>query len=366
MRYATTFLDHRRRMQLHTTYARHLILGSASACDVAAQASALLTAAAAGLGAAAWGGTAGYGAPGQATLVLGSAYAVASALWPAGASGSSTNEGGNDKDAGDQDGEDDDEEESAHRRSLAMGKRWTRQARGWLARTRRRLAHGREQQQASAASIRGRDNHKGSHASEEEEMEPLMEAGQMEAIANKSEADMEAGQGAGGEGKRADETSLGLLLTGILERSSARIDAARTAVIECSQQMAARCSASASAAFYIATGLQLIMAATSVRDFHSCLTTPPERPAAYAVLLLCSLIPLVDTLVLYLNAAKVRPLPSKHARGSARSASIDLPSFSLHPRLLRLRRRRCHRSLARSLNAGQAFGSRAGSRCLNR
>ena len=47
------------------------------------------------------------------------------------------------------------------------------------------------------------------------------------------------------------------------------------------------------------------MALTSVKDFHSCVAEPPDRPAAWSLLFLCSLIPLADTLKLGFDTLKV-------------------------------------------------------------
>ena len=302
VRYVMVHLDHRRRMQLHAAYARHLILGSATSSDLAAQAVAgLFACAAAGL---AWMGShsAGYSSLSQAALVFGSGYATCSALWPAEPLEPPTDSEGGFLVPG-----------------AANGPRWVRWTRRWLARARRHLK---------------RDHEKVVVVVREEEKEKQARIGEsprafwLPGVESTPATDHQSGAGSqawrppaaadpsGGGNEIALPAAEGPAVARLLALPSAATQRVRVshllqtkvqpALAQAAEPLVSSCTDSASFAFYTATAIQLVMAANAARDFHICVANPPGQPAAFVLLLACSLVPLVDTLALYAGAGKDR------------------------------------------------------------
>lgn len=327
--YTAKFIERRRRMRLHATYTQHL--AGVSGSDLSARIMALVYGGALAANAGIVAHWAGYGLASEVTLISGCAYAVVAANWPP-APPSSSVEGG--------------AASAAATQQVPIGPRWRQATRAWLRRVRSRLKELARQAAEEArarehatlriqARCRGRTARRAGAAAERASGAVVVGSaagggcgrqanGHSDSLANGTPAhasDLEAGQLAfkslpgkplppatNLRRRRRLSARLGLdaaqrpALAHSIDSSydaflaflgSLRTLSTHTQASCCQwlQPLISSYTAAYSASFAIASGIQLLMTASSVIDFHACLLQPPARPVAFAIVFLSSLIP---------------------------------------------------------------------------
>ena len=270
-------LEHKRRMKCNAAYAQFMVGGSASSTDLTAQLVALVFSTIAGAFTLWMASAAGYTPAAAATMVACCSYAVAAATWPASApvtsSGATT---------------------VGSQGNGAREPRWVKSTRRWLERAERRLAKSKGDSAATIqASFRGKKARK---ALEQRKA-------QAEAAAAAQLRDVEQGVTA-----TAGDRAPGPCAQAVSDASSIIGDAISSIcghLQGCLQRAAsglvAAISTIPSLAYVIATGLQLMMATNAGREFHSLFASPPGRAAAFWLLFASSIVPLMDTMALYVG-----------------------------------------------------------------
>ena len=282
MHFTSQHLDHRRRMKANAEYAQYLVSGSTTS-DLVARLVAAVYAVIAAAVAATIVHAAGYTLLSSAVAVSASAIAVVSALWPPDATTLAVRPGG-------------------------PPPRWTKRAKKWLARARKRLP---ERMDAAATKIAAR--YRGTKA--------RAQVKKKRAGGDEIEITVDAPPAAVSQSISC--------VTSLVARATSLANAVSTSLSEAAEraqhslskkgsQLLTALMSHKNGALMLAVGVQALMAGSAVYDFGLCIVQPPERIVAFVLLLVVSIIPLVDTV-----NVTVSSMYSKLCGESSRDASKE-------------------------------------------
>lgn len=265
-------MEHRRRMQCSAAYARYLMhvdFGSTSAVDLSARVAAYFYAFALGVVTMGIAHAAGYAPITMLTFVGSSVYALAAATFPPMPPGHTV----------------------AYARPGGTPPRWVKLCRRWLERARIAIMHTQDLSASNIAAMYKGHRYRKAHPRPKKTQLVVT----VEPVLDSVTETITAGH----------TSAFGTAVDDAIAYTSAQVTRFQAALDDLLARMTRKLTktitALPSAAYFVALGLQLLMAANAVKGLVEVFSNPPSRLAACGLLLLASVVPVVDTAVLLFN-----------------------------------------------------------------